>query len=38
LIISSFAEGYVWSFSAVAGMILVVGGNFLALHRPAAVA
>jgi drug/metabolite transporter (DMT)-like permease len=38
LIISSFAEGYVWSISAVAGMILVVGGNFLALHRPAAVA
>jgi drug/metabolite transporter (DMT)-like permease len=33
LIISSFAEGYVWSFSAIAGLILVVGGNFLALHR-----
>lgn len=34
LIISSFAEGYVWSFSTIAGLILVVGGNFLALHRP----
>jgi drug/metabolite transporter (DMT)-like permease len=34
LIISSFVEGYVWSFSAIAGLILVVGGNFLALHRP----
>lgn len=34
LIISSFAEGYVWSFSAVAGLMLVVGGNFLALYRP----
>jgi drug/metabolite transporter (DMT)-like permease len=34
LIISSFVEGYVWSFSAVAGLMLVVGGNFLALHRP----
>jgi drug/metabolite transporter (DMT)-like permease len=33
LIISSFAEGYVWSFSAISGLILVVGGNFLALHR-----
>jgi drug/metabolite transporter (DMT)-like permease len=36
LIISSFVEGYVWSFSAIAGLTLVVGGNFLALHRPAA--
>jgi drug/metabolite transporter (DMT)-like permease len=36
LIISSFVEGYVWNYSAVAGLILVVGGNFLALHRPAA--
>lgn len=35
LIISSFAEGYVWSVSAIVGLILVVGGNFLALHRPA---
>lgn len=34
LIISSFVEGYVWSFSAIAGLILVMGGNFLALHRP----
>ena len=38
LIISSFAEGYVWSFSALAGLMLVVGGNFLALHRPAPAA
>jgi drug/metabolite transporter (DMT)-like permease len=39
LIISSFVEGYVWSFSAIAGLLLVVGGNFLALHRrPAASA
>ncbi|MCF8091816.1 MAG: DMT family transporter [Desulfotignum sp.] len=37
LIISSFVEGYVWNFSAIAGLILVVVGNFLALHRPAAV-
>ena len=35
LIISSLVEGYIWSFSAIAGLILVVGGNFLALHRPA---
>lgn len=34
LSISSFAEGYVWSFSAIAGLLLVVGGNFLALYRP----
>lgn len=38
LIISSFVEGYVWSFSALAGLMLVVGGNFLALHRPAPAA
>jgi drug/metabolite transporter (DMT)-like permease len=37
LIISSFFEGYVWSFSAIAGLILVVGGNFLALYRRSAV-
>jgi drug/metabolite transporter (DMT)-like permease len=37
LIISSFFEGYVWSFSAIAGLILVVGGNFLALHRRSSV-
>lgn len=37
LVISSFVEGYNWSLPAVAGMMLVVGGNFLALHkRPAA--
>jgi drug/metabolite transporter (DMT)-like permease len=38
LLISSFVEGYVWSVSAITGLILVVGGNFLALHRPAAAA
>ncbi|EMS79572.1 DMT family transporter [Desulfotignum phosphitoxidans] len=38
LIISSFAEGYIWSVSAIAGLILVVGGNFLALHRPSPTA
>jgi hypothetical protein len=27
LIISSFVEGYIWSFSAIAGLILVVGGT-----------
>ena len=33
LILSSFFEGYSWNFSAVLGMFLVVGGNFLALSR-----
>lgn len=33
LILSSFFEGYVWSFSAVSGMLLVVSGNFLALSK-----
>ncbi len=31
--ISSFAEGYVWTFPAVAGLFLVLGGNFLALAK-----
>ncbi len=31
--ISSFAEGYVWSLPAVAGLFLVVAGNFLALAK-----
>lgn len=35
LIISSFFEGYVWSLSAIIGLILVMSGNFLALHRRA---
>jgi len=34
LIISSFFEGYVWNFSAISGLLLVVGGNFLALSKP----
>ena len=38
LLISSLVEGYVWSFSAITGLILVVGGNFLALHRPTSAA
>ncbi|MEH0019312.1 MAG: DMT family transporter [Desulfobacter sp.] len=33
LVISSFAEGYVWTVPAVAGLALVVGGNFLALAK-----
>lgn len=33
LIISSFFEGYAWSLSAIAGLVLVVGGNFLALGK-----
>ncbi len=34
LILSSFFEGYSWNFSAVLGLLLVVGGNFLALSKP----
>lgn len=34
LILSSFFEGYTWSYTAVAGLILVLGGNFLALKKP----
>ncbi|WP_299976358.1 EamA family transporter [Desulfobacula sp.] len=33
LILSSFFEGYSWNFSAVLGLLLVVGGNFLALSK-----
>lgn len=33
LAISSFAEGYVWTVPAVAGLALVITGNFLALAR-----
>ncbi|HCY86772.1 MAG TPA: EamA family transporter [Desulfobacteraceae bacterium] len=33
LVISSFAEGYVWTVPAVAGLSLVLAGNFLALAR-----
>ncbi|MCG8637739.1 MAG: DMT family transporter [Desulfobacterales bacterium] len=33
LVISSFAEGYVWTLPAVAGLALVLGGNFLALGK-----
>lgn len=34
LILSSFFEGYTWSYTAVTGMTLVLGGNFLALKKP----
>ncbi|OQY50684.1 MAG: EamA family transporter [Desulfobacteraceae bacterium 4572_89] len=33
LIISSFLEGYTWNFFAIAGLSLVLGGNFLALYK-----
>lgn len=33
LILSSFFEGYSWNFSAILGLLLVVGGNFLALSK-----
>ncbi len=33
LIISSFAEGYVWNFYGIVGLVLVLGGNFLALRK-----
>jgi len=33
LIISSFFEGYVWNVLSVTGLLLVVGGNFLALSK-----
>ena len=34
LMLSSFFEGYSWNFSAVLGLVLVVGGNYLALRKP----
>lgn len=33
LIISTFAEGYTWTMPAVAGLVLVLGGNFMALSK-----
>jgi len=33
LILSSFFEGYVWNLTAVSGILLVVGGNYLALKK-----
>lgn len=33
LILSSFFEGYAWNVWAIFGLILVVGGNFLALSK-----
>lgn len=35
LALSSLFEGYTWNISAVAGLMLVVGGNFLALRKSA---
>jgi len=34
LILSSFFEGYTWNLTAVSGLLLVVGGNYLALKKP----
>ena len=34
LVLSSFFEGYTWNVYAIAGLFLVVGGNFLALFKP----
>lgn len=33
LVISTFAEGYTWTMPAVAGLVLVLGGNFMALSK-----
>lgn len=33
LVLSSFFEGYAWKVSALVGLALVVGGNFLALNK-----
>jgi drug/metabolite transporter (DMT)-like permease len=33
LVLSSLFEGYSWNFAAVSGLLLVVGGNFLALSK-----
>lgn len=33
LILSSFYEGYIWNSCAIAGMIFVLAGNFLALKK-----
>ncbi|MCG8616165.1 MAG: EamA family transporter, partial [Desulfobacterales bacterium] len=33
LLISTFAEGYTWTMPAAAGLILVLGGNFMALGK-----
>ncbi|NOX35718.1 MAG: EamA family transporter [Deltaproteobacteria bacterium] len=33
LILSSFFEGYTWNLSAIAGLCLVITGNFLSLSR-----
>jgi len=34
LILSTFFEGYSWNLSSILGLLLVVGGNFLALSKP----
>lgn len=33
LVLSSFFEGYAWNQASVSGLLLVVGGNYLALKR-----
>lgn len=33
LIISTFAEGYTWTFSSMAGVLLVLFGNFIAMGK-----
>lgn len=33
LVLSSFYEGYIWNSSAIAGLVLVLAGNFLALKK-----
>jgi len=38
LIISSFLEGYTWNLFAIAGLSLVLGGNFLALYKKSGTA
>lgn len=38
LIISTWLEGYVWTAPALAGVALILGGNVLAVARPAAAA
>ncbi len=37
LIISSFCEGYVWSFQSFFGLVLVLTGNFMALRKKISV-
>ncbi len=36
LLVSTVMEGYSWTPLAICGLVLVVAGNFLALHKPSA--